>query len=248
MKIRIKKALLLLASVGVLTATVVCVGCKKVESPGPQFLKGILKEIELGEGITLSHYIQYATDSGYTITVSKGDYSEDITNKKYWAPDEPGVYTVTYTVEEGEFKGTNSFELTVHVPAISWTYTLDNTIYDVGDTLLFADYIEKMNISVQSYYDWEVVMDSLSTGTGEVSLADKDSWTFTEPGGHRFKFHVESEDGQTISMSQTVNVRLFETEMKAWMEQNNVSFYICNQAVFFCTHRHCNAVSVCTRS
>ncbi len=225
MKKRIKKALLLLASIGVLSATAACVGCKKVESPGPQFLKGILKEIELGEGITLSHYIQYATDSGYTITVSKGDYSKDITNKKYWAPDEPGVYTVTYTVEEGEFKGTNSFELTVHVPAISWTYTLDNTIYDVGDTLLFADYIEKMNISVQSYYDWEVVMDSVSTGTGEVSLADKDSWTFTEPGGHRFKFHVESEDGQTISMSQTVNVRLFETEMKAWMEQNNVSFY-----------------------
>ena len=225
MKKRIKKALLLLASVGVLTATVVCVGCKKAESPGPQFLKGILKEIELGEGITLSHYIQYATDSGYTITISKGDYSKDITNKKYWAPDEPGVYTVTYTVEEGEFKGTNSFELTVRVPAISWTYTLDNTIYDVGDTLLFADYIKKMNISVQSYYDWEVVMDSVSTGTGEVSLADKDSWTFTDPGGHRFKFHVESEDGQTISMSQTVNVRLFETEMKAWMEQNNVSFY-----------------------
>jgi hypothetical protein len=113
----------------------------KGEGEGPLFLKGIDKEITFGDSIILNEYIKYVTDSSYTIVITGADgYRADVTNQSYWEAQEPGVYTVTYTVDGGENKGTNSFELVVKAPDLTWQYNLTSTIYDVGQTLNFSDY------------------------------------------------------------------------------------------------------------
>ena len=109
---KVRTLLLTLSAMSMLTAGVALGGCQpKVEGPGPRFLKGIDKEIDLGDGIDVGDYIDYVTDGEYTITVSKGDFSEDITKKRYWQPDEPGVYTITYTVDSMKFDGTFGEEI-----------------------------------------------------------------------------------------------------------------------------------------
>ncbi len=221
---KVKKLLLTLSVMSMLTAGVALGGCQpKVEGPGPRFLKGIDKEIDLGDGIDVGDYIVYVTDSEYTITVTKEGYSADITKKRYWQPDEPGVYTITYTVEEGEFAGTNSFELKVSAPKMMWKYTLINKIFDTGDVMQFEDYFNDMNISAQSYYPWEMVMDSVTLGDETIDLTQATSWTFTEAEQHVFKFHIEATDGQSYSLSQAINVRYVDQEMLTWMDDNDVT-------------------------
>ncbi len=214
---------LCLAAVGIMTmATGVACGDKE-EASKPQFLEGIDLEIELGDGIDLSDYIDYVTDGEYEITVSDGKASEDITRKRYWQPEEPGKYTITYKVLDGANKGENSFELIVKVPALTWKYTLMNTIYDTGYTLEFDEYFNAMNISAMSYYPWKMVMESVTVNDVTTDLTNATEWTFNQADPHVFKFHIESEDGQTYSLSQSVKVRYVEQEMLAWMDENNIT-------------------------
>ena len=196
------------------------------ESEGPQFLEGILTEIELGETLKLDEYIELPLDSEYTVTITKDDFSYDLGTRGYWTPEEPGTYTLTYTVNSGENKGTKTLELTVAVPKMTWEYTLSNRIYDTGDTLVFAHYFEEMNIAADSYYPWEMIMDSVTVGNETTTFdADDISYTFVSDGMHVFAFHIQSEDGQSISMTQSIQVRYVDSEMMAWMEENGVTTY-----------------------
>ena len=224
---KMRSLLLTLSAMSILSAGVALGGCGGEDQPaatsGPRFLKGIDKEIDLGDGIDVGDYIDYVTDSEYTIIVSKEGFSEDITKKRYWQPDEPGLYTITYTVEDGEFKGTNSFELKVSAPKMTWKYTLVNTIYDTGEVMDFVDYFGLMNISAQSYYPWKMVMDSVTLGEETIDLTGETSWTFEEAEQHVFKFHIEAEDGQSYALSQAVNVRYVDQEMLTWMDENEIT-------------------------
>ena len=217
---RTMKWLLLLATGALVFAG--SAGCNASKNK-PQFLEGIDTEIELGDSLVLPDYIDYVTDGKYTITVSLGDFSQDITKKRGWQPPEPGVYTITYTVHSGAYKGTNSFELTVNVPQMSWDYTLMNTIYDTGETMDFVDYFDAMNISALSYYPWKMVMDSVTVGDDTFDLTSETEWTFEQATPHVFKYHIESEDGQMYSLSQKVNVRYVDQEMLTWMDDNNIT-------------------------
>ena len=99
---------LCLAAIGAF-AMATCVACGGDDATSkPQFLEGIDTELELGDGMDLSDYIDYVTDGEYVITVSDGKTIEDITRKRYWEPKEPGTYTFTYTVLSGAFKGCQS--------------------------------------------------------------------------------------------------------------------------------------------
>ncbi len=214
---------LCLAAIGAFAmATSVACGGDDATSK-PQFLEGIDTELELGDGMDLSDYIDYVTDGEYVITVSDGKTVEDITRKRYWEPKEPGTYTFTYTVLSGAFKGENSFDVVVKVPTLTWKYTLMNTIYDTGYTLEFDEYFNAMNISAMSYYPWEMVMDSITVNDVTTEITDQTAWTFTQAKPHVFKFHIQSQDGQSYSLSQSVNVRYVDKEMLAWMDENDVT-------------------------
>ena len=213
-----------LAALGAMTiATGVACGGKDGEGKKPQFLEGIDTELELGDGMDLSDYIDYVTDGEYVITVSDGKTTEDITKKRYWEPSYPGTYTFTYKVLDGEYEGENSFTVVVNVPLMTWKYTLSNTIYDTGYTLGFDEYFNKMNISAMSYYPWKMVMDSVSVGDVTTEITDQTAWTFQTAEPHVFKFHIESEDGQSYSLSQSVRVRYVEEEMLAFMDANDIT-------------------------
>ena len=95
----VKKLSLCLVSASVGAVALACAACSS--SLEPQFLEGIDTEIELGDAVVLTDYIDYVTDGKYTITASLGSYSEDITTKRGWRPQEPGTYTITYTVHSG---------------------------------------------------------------------------------------------------------------------------------------------------
>ncbi len=218
---KMKRLLCLFSLLGTSAAAMALGACQPTD--GPRFLKGIDKEIELGDGMYVADYIDYVTDSDYKITISMGDYSQDITTKRYWLPELPGVYTVTYQVFKGANKGTNSFELTVSVPQLTWEYTLVNTIYDTGEEMWFDEYFEIMNISAMSYYDWKMVMDSVTIGDDTIDLTEQESWEFTQAVPHVFRFHIESEDGQRYALSQSINVRYVDKDMIEWMAENKVT-------------------------
>ena len=166
-----------LSSIALLT------GCGKSE--GPKFLKGILTEIEYGEFLLMGEYIEYVEDSEYTIIVKDANgVEEDITNKNSWVPPAPGVYTVIYTVASGANKGTNSFEITVTVPKIRVSYSLQNPTFVVGETVSFASYFEEMNIYAQSYYPTQTLMESVTVGETTTSLEWQTEYTFTQGGDH----------------------------------------------------------------
>lgn len=213
-----------LATIGIVTmATGVACGGDDDDGKKPQFLEGIDTEIELGDGLDLSDYIDYVTDGEYKITVSDGVNTEDISKKRYWEPVEPGKYTITYQVLDGEFKGENSFELIVNVPTMTWKYTLQNTIYDTGYTLDFEEYFANMNVSAHSYYPWKMVMDSVTINDETTDLAGYTEWTFASSDAHVFKFHIESEDGQKYTLAQSVRVRYVDQEMIDWMDNNQIT-------------------------
>ncbi len=211
-------------SVCAVGTSIVGVACGKEQGIGPQFLKGIQTDIELGDSIVMEHFIEYVTDSEYSIIITGPDgYEYDATKKTYWSPELPGMYTFTYTVEKGEFKGTNSFQMEVTVPKLALEYSMVNIVYDTGDVLVFQDYFRDMNIAAQSFYPWEMVMDSVTVGEHTVTFTSEDtSYTFTHSGPHVFKFHIQTQDGQKIDLQQSINVRHVEPETLAWMNENNI--------------------------
>lgn len=219
-----KHWLLTALAASTLCASALGVACNKEKGPGPQFLKGIQTDIELGDSIVMEHFIQYVTDSEYSIIITgPNGYEYDATKKTYWAPDDPGKYTFTYTVEEGEFAGTNSFVMEVTVPKLSIEYTMQNVVYDTGDVFVFSDYFFEMNIAAKSFYPWQMVMDSVTVDGETTTFARTDtSYTFVHSGPHVFESHAETEDGQTITLKQSINVRHVEPETLAWMKENDI--------------------------
>lgn len=193
---------------------------------GPLFLKGILKEIEYGESILLDEYIDYVDDSEFTITVTgPNGYEQDLTSYAAWAAPAPGVYTITYTVAEGENEGSNSFDLTVVAPEIQAEYTLQDPKYVKGETIIFNDYFETLNLYVDSYYSYTTIMESVTVGETTKDVSTATTYTFTEAGTHTFKFRIQSEDGQIVRGSEDITVYGWDGDTYAWMKENNISGY-----------------------
>ena len=222
-----KRFWLSVLSVGALGASTAFAACNLGQTNGPKFLKGIQTDMLLGESIMLGHFIDYVEDGKYTVIITGPDgYQEDVTHKSYWSPEEPGEYTVTYTVLSGKSKGTNSFVMDVRVPTLSWEYTMNNVVYDTGDKFYFDTYFEEMNVSAMSFYPWEMVMDSVTVGGEKIEFDREDTYyEFAVSGEHIFESHIETEDGQTSMLKQSINVRYVDPTTLAWLEENNVDVH-----------------------
>lgn len=193
---------------------------------GPQFLEGALADVLVFDTIVLSEYIDYVTDSSYTITIKdeKGTV-QDLTDQVVWYTDTPGDYVITYTVKSGASKGTSTFTLHVRNPELTWDFTLKNQPYNLGDTLVFEDYFNEMNIAA-SLEQYEVVMDSVDVDGEEIDLKEQTEFTFESRSDHTFKFHIQTSDGQRKDAREVISVKDIDNAYLQRLEtEMNVSLY-----------------------
>ena len=198
------------------------------------FNEGYLAEIELGEPIMLDEYIDPSLTDDYTAILTHDETGEerDLKTLVQWTTDEPGTYTLTYTVKSGAYKGSISTKINVYVPDISWKYTNATLVYRSGDTLLFNQLKRSLNVMVTSYYSYNFRVESVQYSGGKTTFAESDtSYTFPsvdEKTTFTFTFSVESEDGQVLTGDLKVTVRpqqIITADGQAWMDENNVTVY-----------------------
>ena len=125
------------------------------------FHEGYLDTITLGDSFILDEYVVFSNSENddYSLVVTLGEQTIDLTGRPVWTPQEPGEYTMTYTINSGEYAGSCSIKLIVVAQKMEWSYSTETRfVYEEGTTMHFADFFEKLNIEVRSYYDYEIKM------------------------------------------------------------------------------------------
>ena len=192
---------------------------------GPQFLEGSLADVTVGDTVVLEEYIEYVTDSDYTIIITDEKGKEwDVTDRLIWKPEVAGKYTITYTVAKGDSKGTNTFVLNVSNPTLTWSFSLQNKPYNYGDTLVFNKYFSSMNIYA-SLREWNVVMDSVEVDDEVIDLTGKKEYTFQSLSDHLFCFHIESPDGQRCEGRELISIRYIDQEYMQTLTDMGITTY-----------------------
>lgn len=196
--------------------------------PKLAFNEGYLDIIELGDPIRLDEYVDPDSLDEYTLVLRSDETGEeiDLKSRGQWTTKYPGTFTLTYTVTSGENKGTISTKLSVVVPEVEWTFTRNILISRVGDKLNFNQLERELNISVESYYDYNFFVSKVKHSGGVENLTDKNEYQFEREGDHTFTFGIKTEDGQVLSADQNVSVRfkpVLGEGAAEWMEANNIS-------------------------
>lgn len=201
--------------------------CSK-QNPKLAFNEGYLEEIVLGEPIMLDEYIDPSLTNDYTaiLTCDETGQERDLKNLIQWTTDKPGTYTLTYTVNSGEYKGKISTKINVVVAKASWTYSNPTMVYRAGDTMSMNVFKRKLNIAVNSYYDYEFYVKEVKYNGKVEDLRGQTSYTFPEHGEFNFTFCVKTEDGQLLSADYKMTVRkqqILAPGAEKWMEENNIT-------------------------
>ena len=220
--------LTLLACMAFVCMTFAVTSCSLLEKPKTAFNEGYLEEVVLGEPIMLDEYIDPDLTDDYTaiLTCDETGQERDLKLLGQWTTDRPGVYTLTYTVNSGEFKGKISTKINVVVPEISWQYSKPTVVYRAGDTMQFAYLKRQLNVMVKSYYPYEFFFESVTYGDKTDDLKGLQEYTFPEQGTFAFIFGVETEDGQVLKAEQRITVRpeqVLAEGAAEWMEENNIT-------------------------
>lgn len=194
------------------------------------FNEGYLEEIELGDPIMLDEYIDPKLTDDYTAILVHDETGKerDLKSMVQWTTDEPGTYTLTYTVNSGDYKGTVSTKILVTVPEIEWEYSNPTFVYRVGDTFLFNQLKRGLNLVVDSYYPYEFFVESVKIGSKKKLLTGKNAYTFTDKGVHTFTFGIKAEDGQELKADYDITVRPEQVLLPGaaeWLEENNATVY-----------------------
>lgn len=192
------------------------------------FNEGYLEEIILGEPIMLDEYIDPSLTDDYTaiLTCDETGQERDLKNLVQWTTDMPGTYTLTYTVNSGEYKGTISTKINVVVSKATWTYSNPTIAHRAGDTMSLNAYKRKLNVAVKSYYDYEVYVKEVEYNGKVEDLRGKTSYTFPEHGEFTFTFCAKTQDGQVLSAQHKMNVRkqqVLAPGAEEWLADNNVT-------------------------
>ena len=133
--------------------TVVTPNTSSEEEQGLIFNEGYLDVIELGEPISIDEYIDPYYVSDYSLILTSDETGEefDLKARWQWTTEYPGTFTLTYTVNEGDYAGTTiSTKLQVVVPEISWSYTRGTYVYRAGTAINFGELQRNLNIAVKS--------------------------------------------------------------------------------------------------
>ncbi len=198
---------------------------------GPQFYEGFKKSMELGDSIRLDEYIIYPEEESYSITLTKqeSDFEMDLTSLSVYSPLEPGVYVLTYSIETGEYAGSNSIEIEVKYPKIDIEYTrLNDLILEYGVTLTEEEFLNLLDLDVSYAYgydlNWSRVSYTHTDGTTKaIDLSETSSYTIAAVSTHNFFFVITSEDGQRYEMNQLIQVKYTNEETLAWLESKDIS-------------------------
>ena len=220
---KVGKAALIILSTLFSVCMIGAVACSN-EGPASVFFEGAADTITLGDSIDLTDYLE-EIDADYTLIIKKGDFSEDISGRAIYTPDEPGEWTLSCTVKEGKYKGTSEFKLTVKPESLVWNFTPQNKIYDIGDTLVFDDYFSSLKIQCDYYYEYSMVMDYVAINGVKTDLTDKTDYKFENPGEYVFKFHLQTTDGVQSSRAQIIKVRYISDQASQWFSDNNAEFF-----------------------
>lgn len=202
--------------------------CSLTQKPQLAFNEEYLKEIVLGEPIMLDEYIDPELTDDYTAILTCDETGEERNLKEMgqWTTDKPGTYTLTYTVNSGEYKGTISTTITVVVPEVEWKYTNPTLVYRAGDTMEIGSLKRQLNLTVKSYYSYDFFIESVSYNEKTEDLKGQTSYTFPEEGTYSFRFAIETKDGQKLAADQRVTVRpqqILAEGAVEWMEENNIT-------------------------
>ena len=218
-----------LASVGAMAAcnsSTVEDGISFVEEEkksGPQFLEGALADIHVNDTIVLKEYIE-ETKEKYTVKITNAAGAEEKIYGGNWYPEAPGDYTLTYTIQSGKQKGTNTFTFHVTYPQLSWLFTLQNEPYIVGQEMVFEDYFNEMNIFVDyAGPSYEVRMESVTVDDEVIDLTGESSYTFNSMSDHTFSFYVESSDGQRCEGREVITMKSINAEYMAELTDMGVT-------------------------
>ena len=188
---------------------------KEEKKKGPQFLDGALADVNVNDTIVLAEYIE-ATAEEYTLKITNAEGKEERIMGGNWYPEEPGVYTLSYTIHSGRQKGTNTFTFNVTYPELSWLFTLQNNPYIVGQEMVFEEYFNEMNIFVNyPGPSYEIKMESVTVDDVVTNLENETSYTFTSMSDHTFSFYVEASDGQRCAGREVISMKSINAEYLA---------------------------------
>lgn len=212
--------------------TFLCLGLVASCAPTPKlaFNEGYLEEVLLGDPIMLDEYIDPALTDDYTAILTCDETGEDRDLKMLgqWTTDKPGTYTLTYTVNSGEYKGTVTAKIKVVAPDVEWQYSRPTLVYRAGDTMEFNLLKRNLNLLVKSYYDYTFYVKSVQVNGVVTDVSNQTSYTFKEEGEHVVTFAIKTEDGQELSANQKITVRpqqVLAEGAAEWMEENNITTY-----------------------
>ena len=193
---------------------------------GPQFLAGALADIKVNDTIVLTEYVEYVNNGNYSLTITdeKGNV-QDLTNEIVWFAAEAGKYELTYKIHSGAKKGTSTFVFNVTYPELTWEFSLQNLPYNFGQTLIFEDYFNDMNIYA-SLENWEVMMDCVEVDGETIDLSDVTEYTFNSMSDHTLKFHIESPDGQRCDGREVISMKYIDQAYLDYLQNElNISIY-----------------------
>lgn len=193
---------------------------------GPQFLEGALADIEVNATVVLTEYVEYVSGADYSLTMTdENGNTQDLTNEIVWFANEAGKYVLTYKIKSGSKKGTAQFTFNVTYPELTWEFSLQNLPYNFGQTLIFEDYFNDMNIYA-SLENWEVKMDSVEVDGEEIDLSNATEYTFNSMSDHTLKFHIESPDGQRCEGREVISMKYVDEDYLSYLENDlNISIY-----------------------
>lgn len=191
------------------------------------FNENYLQSVELGEPIMLDEYIDPYLTNDYTaiLTSNETGQSYDLKTMGQWTTEYPGEFTFTYTVNSGAYRGTISTVITVTVPKIKWEYSETTMVFRDGDTMSFNKFFNILNIAVESYYNYELFVDSVIYNGVETNLRGEREFVFDGEGLYTFIFGVRSEDNQELTATQNITVRAKQVMAEGaqeWLDENNM--------------------------
>lgn len=221
-----KKGVLIIATGLCVGSLCFAAGCKK--GTGPQFLEGAYTEVVLGESVLIDEFVDFGEEEDYdfTITDVNGE-SSSYASLPMWTPEEIGVHTMTYTINSGKNKGTATYEVEVVPYDIEWEFDNAQSItVQRGEPIVFDTLINGvMNMSVQSYCDYEVKMVSVTVDGVKTEFTDETSYTPTSLSDHVFRFRVTTEDGQKKEATVIIHIQYIDEAMTTWFEENDITYH-----------------------
>ena len=204
---------LLLASALCLIGGFTACGDKGSSSSGNDFtgfLPGVAVEFKRGELLFLEDFIDYPTDSTYTITLQKkGEEAEDVTSKKRIPMDFSGEYTFTLTIHDGEHAGPYVHTFIVPAETLQWSFTPEPINLQYQTDLSFEAFFGEVNIAVTSHAgdEWTPFIKNIRVGDDVIDIEDgATSFYVNSLDTHYITYGVQTADGQKGQSVVTANV------------------------------------------